>query len=74
MERYRGYRGDTRCRKCRWFGHMAHYYRRTEIEAERELREGLCENRWKPLECRVMRCDEESIMNCQFRPLTSYHS
>ena len=59
MERFRGYRGDTRCRKCGWFGHMAHHCRRTEIEAERELRGGLCENRWKPLECRVMRCDEE---------------
>ena len=42
-----------------WFGHMAHHCRRTEIEAEREQRGGLQENRWKPLECRVMRCDEE---------------
>jgi len=59
VEKFRGYRGDTRCRKCGWFGHRAHHCRRTEIEAERELRRGLCENRWKPLECRVMRCDEE---------------
>ena len=59
MERFRGYRGDTRCRKCRWFGHMAHHCRRAEIEAERELRGGSCENRWEPLRCRVMRCDEE---------------
>ena len=59
VERFRGYRGDTRCRKCRWFGHMAHHYRRAEIEAEREQRGGLQENRWKPLECRVIRCDEE---------------
>ena len=49
VERFRGYRGDTRCRKCGWFGHMGHHYRRMEIEAE-------------------------SIMNRQFRPLTSYHS
>jgi len=59
VERFRGYRGDTRCRKCGWFGHMAHHYRRVEIEAEREQTGGLQENRWKPLECRVMRCDEE---------------
>jgi len=24
VERFRGYRGDKRCRKCSWFGHMAH--------------------------------------------------
>ena len=40
VERFRGYRGDTRCRKCGWFGHMAHHCRRTEIENERELRGG----------------------------------
>jgi len=59
VEKFRGYRGDKRCRKCNWFGHMAHQCKREEIEAERELRGGLCENRWKPLECRVMRCNEE---------------
>ena len=40
MERFRGYRRDTRCRKCGWFRHMAHHCRRAEIEAERESREG----------------------------------
>ena len=59
MERFRGYRGDTRCKKCGWFGHMVYHCRRMEIEAEREQRRGWQENRWKPLECRVMRCDEE---------------
>jgi len=59
MERFRGYRGDKRCRRCNWFAHMAHQCRRREIEAEREQREGSVENKWKPLECRVMRCDEE---------------
>ena len=59
MERFRGYRGDTRCRKYRWFGYMVHHCRRAEIEAERQQRGGLQENRWKLLECRVMRCDEE---------------
>ena len=59
VKRFRGYRGDKRCRKCNWFGHMAHHCRRTEIESEREQRGGLQENKWKPLECRIMRCDEE---------------
>jgi len=59
VERYRGYRGDRRCKKCSWFGHRAHQYRREEVKVERELRGGSDENRWKPLECRVMRCDEE---------------
>ena len=59
VERFKGYRGDTRYRKYGWFGHMAHHCRRVEIETKRELRRGLVENRWKPLECRVMRCDEE---------------
>jgi len=59
VEKYRGYRGDRRCKKCSWFGHRAHQCRREEVEAERELRGGSDENRWKPLECRVMRCDEE---------------
>jgi len=40
IERYRGYRGDRRCKKCSWFEHMAHQCRREEIEAEKELRGG----------------------------------
>jgi len=67
VERFRGYRGDKRCRRCSWFGHMAHQCKREEIEAEKELRGGLCENRWKPLECRVMRCDEERKVACSIR-------
>ena len=59
MERFRGYRGDKRCKKCSWFGHIAHQCRREEVEAKREQRGGSQENRWEPLECRVMRCDEE---------------
>ena len=38
---------------------MAHHCRRAEIEAKREWRGGLQENRWKMLECKVIRCDEE---------------
>jgi len=59
VERFKEYRGDKRCKKCSWFRHMAHQCRREEVEAEREQRGGLQENRWKTLECRVMRCDEE---------------
>ena len=59
VERFRGYRGDRRCKKYNWFGHRAYQCKRVEVEAERELRGGSDENRWKPLECRVMRCDEE---------------
>jgi len=59
MERFRGDRGDRRCKKCNWFGHRAYQCKRRELEADRELREGSDENRWKLLECRVMRYDEE---------------
>ena len=59
VERFRGYRGDRRCKKCNWFGHRAYQCKRREVEAERELRGGSDENRWKLLECRMMRCDEE---------------
>ena len=24
VERFRGYRGDKRCKRCSWFGHTAH--------------------------------------------------
>ena len=59
VKKFKGYREDKRCKKYSWFGHMAYQCRRGEIEAEREQRGGLQENRWKPLECRVMRYDEE---------------
>ena len=59
MEKFRGYRSDTRYRKCEWFGHMVHYCRRMEIDAEREQRVGSCENRWEPLRCRVMAYEEK---------------
>ena len=45
VEKFKGYRGDTRCRKCGWFGHRAYYCRRVEIEAKKEQRGGLCKNR-----------------------------
>jgi len=40
MEKFRGYRGDMRCRRCRWFGHMAQHCRREKIKAEKELKGG----------------------------------
>jgi len=67
VEKFRGDRGDKRCRRCSWFGHMAYQCRREEIEAEREQRGGLQENRWKPLEYRVMRCDKERKAACSIR-------
>jgi len=67
VERFRGYRGDKRCRKCSWFRHTAHQCKREEIEAEREQRGGSGENRWKLLEYRVMKCDEEREVACSIR-------
>jgi len=67
VKRFRGYRGDTRCRKCGWSGHMAHHCRRIEIEAEREQSGGPYENRWEPLRCRVMVCEEERRVACSVR-------
>ena len=67
VERFRGYRRDKRCRKCSWFRHIAHQCRREEIEAERKQREGLQENRWELLKCRVMACEEERKAACSER-------
>jgi len=67
VERFRRYRGNKRYRKCSWFGHRAHHCRRAEIEAEREQRGELQENRWKLLECRVIRCNEEREAVCSVR-------
>ena len=67
MERFRRYRGNTRCRRCGWFGHMAHHCRREEIEAKREQTEGWFENRWEPLRSRVMACEEERKTACSAR-------
>jgi len=67
VENFRGYKGDTRCRRCGWFGHMAHHCRREEIEAEREQRERWFANQWEPLRCRVMACKEERMVVCSVR-------
>jgi len=62
VERFKGYRGDRRYKKCGWFGHMAYHCRRTKIKAEREPRGGSCENGWELLRCRVMTCEEERMV------------
>jgi len=49
VERFRGYRGDKRYKKCSWFGHRAHQCRREEVKAEREQKGESQENRWEPL-------------------------
>ena len=67
VERFRGHRGDRRCRKCGWFRHMAHHCRRMEIKTEREQKRGLYKNRWEPLRCRVMACKEERRVACSIR-------
>jgi len=56
-----------RCRKCGWFGHMAHHYKRIKIKAEREQRGGLSANRWQPLRCRVIAYEEERKVACSER-------
>jgi len=45
VERFRGYKGDKRCKRCSWFGHMAHQCRRKKIEANKRQEGELCENR-----------------------------
>jgi len=46
---------------------MAHHCRRTEIEAEKEQKGKLYENRWKLLEYKVMACNEERMVVCSIR-------
>ena len=52
MERFRGYRGDTRCRKYRWFGHMAHLlatsHEQQQCWTRRDLERGLGEGCHEP--------------------------
>ena len=67
VERFRGYRGNMRCKKCEWFGHMACHCKREEIEAEKEQRGGLCGNRWELLKSRVMSCKEDQKAACSVR-------
>jgi len=62
-----GYRENTRCRKCGWFGHMTYHCRGEEIEAEREQRGGWFKNWWEPLRCRVMAYKKERMAACSTR-------
>jgi len=59
LESYKGYRGDRRCKRCSWFGHLACNCEHEERVAAREQREELCGNRWNVLRSRVMGCEED---------------
>jgi len=59
VEKFRGYRGDIRCKRCGWFRYKAQHFRKEEVEAERKLRGEWHENMWEPLRYRVMVCEEE---------------
>jgi len=59
LEAFKGYRGDRRCQRCNWFGHMACHCQYKERMAKREQRGGLYRNRWNTLRTRVMGCEED---------------
>jgi len=58
----RGRRGDHRCCKCRWFGHLAHHCRQKEILAERQRKLEGGNNKFVPLLSKVCRRMEGGIV------------
>jgi len=64
LEAYKDYREDRCCKCCSWFGHLACNCKYEERVAARELRGGLCENRWNALRSRVMGCKEKRKAAC----------
>ena len=64
---YKGYRGDRRCKRCSWFGHLTHNYEYEERVVARKQREELCGNRWNVLRSRVMGYEEERKVACSIR-------
>jgi len=54
IEMMRGRRGDRRCRRCGWFGHLARHCRQKEILAERRRSEDEG-NKFAPLLSKVCR-------------------
>ena len=67
LESYKGYRGDQRCKKCSWFGHLVCNCEHEERVAAREWRKGLCGNRWNVPRSRVMGCKEDRREACSIR-------
>jgi len=55
----RGRRGDHRCHKCGWFGHLACHCRQKEILAERRRKSEGRGNKFMPLLSKVCRRKEE---------------
>jgi len=66
IEMMRRRRGNRRCRKCGWFGHMAHHCRQREILEERR-RKSECEgNKFMPLLSKVCRRIEGGNTTCPY--------
>ena len=61
IEMMRGRRGDRRCCKCGWFGHLARHCRQREILAERQRKPEGGSNKFAPLLSKVCRRTEGGI-------------
>jgi len=61
IEMMRGRRGNCRCHKCGWFGHLAHHCRQKEILAERRRKSEGGDNKFVPLLSKVCRRMEGGI-------------
>jgi len=59
IEMMRGRRGDHRCHKCGWFGHLACHCRQKEILEERKRKSMGGGNKFAPLLSKVCRRMEE---------------
>jgi len=64
IEMMRGRRGDCRCRKCGWFGHLACHCRQREILAERRRKSEGGSNKFALLLSKVCRRMEEGNAAC----------
>jgi len=62
IEMMRGRRGDRRCCKCGWFGHLARHCRQKEILAERKRKSENGDNKFAPLLSKVCRRMEGEIV------------
>jgi len=63
----RGKRGDCRCCKCGWFGHLAYHCRHKEILAERWRKSGGGGNKFMPLLSKVYRRMEGGDASCPYK-------